>query len=165
MVHEDTKTREFTPLAFTPLLLFANLSCIAMPDDIECRLVHATLGCNHALVKELLDSGADLELAGEAAARLLGGKPLLFALVFYGWDPDLAAEPMARRVTHGAFEYITRILVAAGIDVDARNYDGRTALHKAVHHRWREMVRILLLAGADVNAAAIEVEENNRPDR
>ena len=67
-----------------------------MPDDIESRLVHATLAGNHALVKELLDSGADLELAGEAAARLLGGKPLLFALVFYGHGPGCGAGGAAR---------------------------------------------------------------------
>jgi len=47
---------------------------------------------------------------------------------------------------------VARLLLEHGADVDARDNDGLTALHTAVHFVWVEVVRVLLEHGANVGA-------------
>lgn len=64
----------------------------------------------------------------------------------------LAADlPLIDAVTSGNHA-ATRALLAEGVDVDARQGDGATALHWAVHLDDHQMVEMLLRAGADVDA-------------
>ena len=46
-----------------------------------------------------------------------------------------------------------RALLADAVDVDARQPDGATALHWAMHRESEEIADLLIRAGADVDAA------------
>jgi ankyrin repeat protein len=65
-------------------------------------------------------------------------------------DMDAAWE---RAVTHGDVEGV-RELLAAGVDVDARNRYGQTALMLGAQRGHLEIVEALVEAGADLNVTA-----------
>lgn len=48
-------------------------------------------------------------------------------------------------------------LIARGVDLDARNGEGRTALHDAIEDGRSEIQELLLAAGAEVDAAAAAI--------
>ena len=58
-----------------------------------------------------------------------------------------------RAVTHGDVEAVRKLL-RSGLDVNARDRYGQTALMMAAHAGHREMVETLVESGADLNATA-----------
>jgi cytohesin len=50
------------------------------------------------------------------------------------------------------FEDVTGLLLAKGLDVNARNNKGETPLHVAMRFAQKNVVEVLLAKGADVNA-------------
>ena len=80
----------------------------------------------------------------EPAVRDGGGEPTLL---------HVAAEPH-RRYGQGLarWEQIGRLLLDAGLDVNAREQFGDTPLHLAVAREFHAMVQLLLERGADVHA-------------
>ena len=44
-----------------------------------------------------------------------------------------------------------RLLIKHGVDLDARDVDGRTPLHRAVFDKNREMIKLLVSAGASLS--------------
>lgn len=110
-------------------------------------LMRAAKSGDVAMVKVLLAGGADptLTLANKTT-------PLMFAAGL-GWrDGSPAAPSYDQGPPEEAVETI-KALIAAGIDVNASNDAGDTALHAAVNGRGSEViVRGLLAAGADTSA-------------
>jgi len=91
-------------------------------------LHHAAAFATPAIMKVLLDAGADIE-----AKNRFGQRPLHWAFA------DAAR---------------TALLLERGADVNARANDGRAALHSAASQRQGDAVlRLLLAKGADVNVA------------
>src|SRR5687767_6323627 len=74
---------------------------------------------------------------------------LLVATRGWGVPPDAEVADAARRQDRET----VRALVAGGADTTARQPDGATALHWAVHWQDVEMAALLIKAGADVDAA------------
>ena len=85
-------------------------------------------GAQHSCMQILLEHGADVN------ERSLFGKTALMYLAAHAWSsPDL--------------EY----LIKAGADLDVTDYDGETALHRAVHANNLSCTLTLLAAGANPN--------------
>jgi ankyrin repeat protein len=79
--------------------------------------------------------------------RTIGGIVLVeFALAGFAVAASIA-DAAERRDNAGV-----RALVQAGVDVNAAQIDGTTALHWAAYHDDTEMVALLVRAGADVNS-------------
>jgi ankyrin repeat protein len=121
-------------------------------------------------VRVLIQSGADVKAAARGTAALhfaarLHDVPLAKLLVDAGADvngvsaypyedtPLLLVDPKKQdtpEVAHAKAEF-TRLLVAAGADVNTANHHGETALVQAVKAGNHEMVTALLEAHANVN--------------
>ena len=97
-------------------------------------LAWAALGRHDAVVRLLIDAGADVNAVAPAGKN--SGTPLMLA---------------ARR-RHAASTL--RLLLDAGAEVDGTDQYGRTALMMAARQGLVENMRILLDAGADANARA-----------
>lgn len=88
--------------------------------------------------------GATAKLGLAAQARSSAEfDPARTGVLYQGWPPLLVA------VTRNDVEAIRR-LRASGVDVNAANAVGDTALHVAVESRARDAIKELLAAGADV---------------
>ena len=74
---------------------------------------------------------------------------LLLATRGWGAPPDAEVADAARRQDRET----VRALLAGGADTNARQPDGATALHWAVHWQDVDMAALLIKAGADVDAA------------
>ncbi len=52
---------------------------------------------------------------------------------------------------------IARLLIRSGVDLEARNADGRTALHDSIEYGAHEIERVLLEAGAEIDICAAAI--------
>lgn len=96
------------------------------------------------------DTFASLLIAAVAKSQL----EVLSLLLEHGLDPnmrkpggenDLAIHVAARAKNMS----LVQILVKHGIKLDARGYDGETAIHIATGLKYHAMMRLLLVSGAD----------------
>jgi ankyrin repeat protein len=131
-------------------------------------LMLAAMGGKTALVRWLLEYGVDINRRASNGTTALhyaashGNEPVARLLLERGADPNVASEqshssrsgatPLMRAAERGADGHdILLLLLEHGADVDARDVDGRTALHHAfegyVEGR-REAVEDLIGAGA-----------------
>jgi ankyrin repeat protein len=86
------------------------------------------------------------------------GRPAaLRALLAYGADPTVragaAGAPMLHFVRNKGAAAIIPLLLAAGLDIDAADNQGRTALHRVVHNCDTDAAMALIEAGARLDAA------------
>ncbi len=58
---------------------------------------------------------------------------------------------------HCANVEIARLLISSGVDLEARNEDGRTALHDSIEYGKREIEKLLLESGAEVDVCAAAI--------
>ena len=95
-------------------------------------------------MRALAGGGADPQIVMED-----GTTPLLAAAARRRREPGLAANPVAdeRLVLEAA-----RAAIEAGVDVNAADAAGNTALHTAARRRLDTVVRLLAGRGADLHA-------------
>jgi ankyrin repeat protein len=73
------------------------------------------------------------------------------AVLLVGCGPSAPDISIHRAAELGNIEAVKQH-IAAGTDVDAKDYSGRTPLHDAAYGGHREITELLLAKGADVNA-------------
>lgn len=88
----------------------------------------AALEENNAIVRLLLEKGADIEARDKE-----GNQPLYYAVIMDNKD-------------------MVRLLLEKGADIEARNKEGNQALYYALVLNYKAMLRLLLDKGADVEA-------------
>ena len=127
-MHSSTETRT----VFTHQWLY---------EDGATPFLRAAQSSDLVLMKLLLEHGADPKLNTDD-----GTTPLMVASgigwvegVTYEWSRDANAETV-------------KMLLGLGLDVNARNSEGRTALMGAAHKGRNEIVQMLVDHGADMNA-------------
>ncbi len=105
-----------------------------------------------------LMAGADINTAGTNRPPLLhefasnGWAELIDAMIKAGASPDVR-DAIERSALHYAPDAETvRSLLAGGAFEDAKDGDGMTPLHLAIHNRDPEVVRALISGGADISA-------------
>jgi ankyrin repeat protein len=125
-------------------------------------LMHAAMSGDPVLVEDLVKAGAEIDTAaklgwtalllaaakGNAAAAgvLLRSGAAPNQTDTYGWTP------LMRAVSGNHMEAVDVFLATAGIDVDAREESGATALHVAAQYGYAGMAARLLESGADPDA-------------
>ena len=127
----------------------------------------AVIGGHAGVIEVLLDNDADVDCSGS----YLGETPLLLAAMFgraeamnlllkAKADATATTEVSRRTALMWAVNSpnsvdLVKILLEAGVEVNARDADGRTALHYTLDlfsfTRAKELLEILLKAGAEVN--------------
>jgi ankyrin repeat protein len=116
---------------------------------------------NEAMVRLLIDLGADVEARNDASETVLhqavrgDNRVVVQLLVDKGADvnaQDIAKRTVLHHAAWSADEKIIELLVGLGADVRAEDRYGQTALHLAARRGREEMVQMLVDSGADVNA-------------
>jgi ankyrin repeat protein len=145
----------------------ASTACI---DDVDANgrtsLSWAAARCDDAAVKTLLDHGANLDISDFegrtplAQAVKAAHMPSIELLLRYGANTS-KRDAFGGTVLHHACHVkddprLLRLLIAAGVDVNAIDYDGDTALQYAVRQKNTENVRCLLESSADPDIANVE---------
>ena len=95
------------------------------PDGVYIK--RGSMFVNINKIKRLIEAGADVNAEDEG-----GNSPLLYAI----WRNSVE---------------LTKLLISAGLNVDAKNKSGESLLHRVINSDIRN-VHILIKAGADVNA-------------
>lgn len=115
-------------------------------------------------LKVLLAAGADKKATHEDDARYISGIPPEkqgYTLLMLALPPPCTTQvppPEQDRASPAARLEVVKALIAAGVDVQAANHRGRTALYYAADGGYTEAIRTLIAAGADVNARDEEGE-------
>ncbi len=122
-------------------------------------LMHAAVGGDAAIVQVLLAAGSEVNAVagtGWAALTLAAVKDhagILTIPLTAGAQPNLPDiygwTPLMRAVEQKRLAAVRTLAAATGIDLDAHNDDGVTALHRAAALGFVEIVRALIKAGAD----------------
>jgi|TARA_B100002003_G_scaffold33438_1_gene28604 ankyrin repeat protein len=73
------------------------------------------------------------------------------AVVLVGCGPSEAERALVGAAGLGDLEAVKQHL-AAGVDVNAKNKNGTTPLHRAAYYGRKETAELLIAKGADVNA-------------
>ena len=125
------------------------------------QLIQATEQHDQEAIKNLLNDGVSYNVHGNDGITPLfyfmtkKDKSAFKSALKSGADPDFPASkgevPLPMITGGNDIEWI-RILLEAGADPNLPNYNGKSALFKAVTaDNWREQVDLLLAYGADVN--------------
>lgn len=123
-----------------------------------------------ALMKELLDRGANIDLPGSAhhipvffeAIRYNLSDPERVIRFLANYDKEIVNRPAGRfrqtplqfAVVHARNENIIPLLLSLGANINAKDKDGWTALHYAVYRGDSDAVRTLLAHGANPSIRA-----------
>ena len=142
----------------------------AVDDFFNTPLIYATASPRPsaaAVVRMLLNAGANVEAAGEHGTRALmnasrtGNVEVLRVLLAAGADVNALDSQSGTALMHvsriGALE-VLGVLIAAGADVNNANNLGETTLMDASALGMTGAVRALLAAGANVNAVDVYAE-------
>ena len=140
--------------------LDSGISARAVDGNGTPALMSATLFCDAAVVKLLLDRGADPNATNKAGATaLMWAIPELTKvklLVARGANVnarsgDLGRTPLLVAAGYPNTADILRVLVRKGADIKAKDKEGMHALGRAVLHADVENVRFLVENGSDMS--------------
>src|SRR5262249_47009391 len=132
--------------AVVELLLQHGADVHALDDDDTTPLIYAAIYCKHQIIKQLIDKGAKVNQATkEKKCTALHYTALHYSVMK---DDNITEQDMLETV---------KILLDNGADLEAKNSEGSSALHRAAEHS-SALVKILIERGAKVNA------QNNEGD-
>lgn len=120
------------------LLVDAGANLDLRGPDKRTALHHAALEHQADAVEMLLKAGADPLLCGK-----FGTTPL--------HNVSFKFRYFERGEITGDFKRTTKLLIDAGVNINAPLHNGKTALYNAVDNEAPEVARLLLDAGADAN--------------
>ena len=133
----------------------------SVADHVETHLMQAAEKGDVALVKSLIQEGADLNARnkdGDTSLNIAarnGRTGVAEALIKAGADVQVKDShgwsPLLDAALFGGTDLIQR-LISAGADVNAKGNQGETALMLAAFGGRSEVVRVLIEAGAEVDA-------------
>jgi ankyrin repeat protein len=112
-------------------------------------------------VKWLIEQGAEVNVVNNVGttalsdAASLGYLEMVSFLLLHGARVNLAgeSEPTLHSAVRGGSAAVVEALLAGGVDVNAMEQDGESALHVAAASEERtEVLRVLVARGAKVNA-------------
>lgn len=140
-------------------LIAAGADVNAVTDNGGTALMFAAIGGDLETQSTLIDAGADVNAIGGfdwtalMVASVKGHAQAARQLLQRGADPNLPDiygwTPLMRAVYEERAGVVEALLDQFGIDVDAQNDQGATALHLAALKGNEMLVRALLLAGAN----------------
>ena len=148
--------------ACVDLLLEAGADVNSSHSGGRLALSGATYSGNERIVKSIIDAGADVNLVANKRAY----SPLMLAaeggkvenvqlLLQAGARVNQVAfggkSPLHTSVWKSSNNACSRVLIAAGADVNLADRDGNTCLITAVFHENFPVVKLLLLEGANIN--------------
>jgi ankyrin repeat protein len=147
--------------------LLANRAKVDTIDRVGLSPLHyASPARNPALVKSLIDAGADPDcdsIAGTPIHMVVGMSDANSVAVFKLMVPKVKDWNRKMPSGSGGSSYVhiaagsgndegLRILIEHGANVNLRNAAGETPLHVAVRQKCKTAIEVLLKAGAEVNA-------------
>jgi ankyrin repeat protein len=153
----------FGPAEMVAVLLEAGADIEQSGRDGLHPLHNAVLSGRKDIMALLIKRGVDVnseEKRGRTALysfACTAGSDIEIAtmLLAAGADPKILDDEHLETALNCAVEtgniQLTKLLIAARLDVNHRNADGWTALHYAAHHLRYELAGLLIAAGADVN--------------
>ncbi|KAJ4135293.1 hypothetical protein NW768_004915 [Fusarium equiseti] len=164
-------SRDVTPLSIAArmgwadivrrLLLEKYINTNAIDNDGNTPLIHAAERGHHSVVKELLKHPAtEINIRGKWDSTALSsaaeyGHAKVVNLLLKERNTNVneghkgLGTALSKAVYHGKDETVELLLASADIDVDAVDFEGRTALMVAAERRNVAMVKRLLEHGAD----------------
>ncbi len=154
---------EYKPEKFRDLILQNDVDAVklyleaGMPPETDNALSEAVGQGNPAMVKLLIDAGADVNKRDESGGSLVMAstmKPQVMKLLIDAHADvnavnEYKVDALAEAAEQGQLESV-KMLLAAGAKVNHRDPYGGTALQVAVLRGYKEVVRTLIDAGADV---------------
>lgn len=164
---EPPSAKGYDDVGFTPLQILLRLRAGPNSSTLERR----------SMLQSLLAAGADIEArtrrshtalhiacgkrnADVAVVSVLlaaGADPAVRTAMPHGYFLDCWVQPLHYAAVAGNTD-VVRVLLAAGVDVDATTHDGLRALDLALLGMHSDTFRVLLDAGADIAPA-----EEGRP--
>jgi len=133
-------------------------------------LMHAAVGGNIQVVTAMLDAGARPNVRAVngwtalALASAKGHVAVMEQLLLVGADPNMGDvfgwTPLMHGVEQERADAVVLLLSQANIQVNQRNTDGVTALHRALAQGFWEISRLLVGAGASMD---LEDESGRTP--
>ena len=138
---------------------------VALGADVDAKnqnggtpLMHASVGGSLDIVNLLLREGADVnERAGNGWSALMlasakGFSRIVKRLIQVNGEPNIRDvfgwTPLMHAVEQNRKDVIELLVSSSNGEIDNRNIDGVTALHRAAALGYIEIVRLLLAAGA-----------------
>jgi hypothetical protein len=154
---------EYNESKFRDLILRDDVDAVklfleaGMPVEAENALTEAVERGNPAMVKLLIDAGANVnkrDRSGGPLVMLATEKPEIMKLLIAAHaDVNIAnnykVDALAEAAEQG-HDDVVKMLLAAGAKVNHRNPYGGTALSVAVLRGYKDVVKTLIDAGADV---------------
>ena len=158
-VADCSVVRDFTRLAMdegkmTPLMLAIARKDISFDRVLKC-IVDENQDYRKKYIKDVInyahDGATALYMACDVYSDERTATKFAMALLELGADPNVTEKaPLSRAIENG-YKGLTRILIAAGADINAIERSGTTALFSAASVGNLELVKELLELGADVN--------------